>query len=241
MNMNSADHLSFDAIIFDLFGTLVNSFSARLHDAALCQMATALRVPYAGFMRGWIETTWPMRVLGTLASVEDNVLYVCRELGVDADGRQVAAATEIMLEFTRAGLVPRQGACEVLTALSAAGYKIGLISDCAPAVPRIWMETPFATLIDAAVFSCDVHLQKPDPRIYQLTCARLGVQAQRCLYAGDGSSHELSGAKAMGMTAVLVSGANNDYYDTHRPDVEGWDGLEIASLTELLALVRLGQ
>jgi putative hydrolase of the HAD superfamily len=237
--MTSADHRRYDAVIFDLFGTLVDTFSAREHDIALCRMASVLQVPRAEFMIDWNDTTWPLQVQGTLTSVEDNAVYICRALGVEATDDQVTAATEIMLEFTWASLAPRQGATEVLAALRAAGHKIGLISDCAPAVPRLWPETRLAPLIDAPVFSCDVHLQKPDPRIYQLACERLGVSAQRCLYAGDGSSQELSGARGVGMEAVLVRGASDDCYDSHRPDVEGWAGLEIAALTELSALAAL--
>ncbi len=235
--MNSAARMPYDAVIFDLFGTLVDTFSVRPHDAALERMAAVLRVPRADFMQWWIEATWPMRVLGTLAGVEDNITYICRGLGAEAGDEQVALATEIMLDFTRAGLVPRHGACDVLATLRAAGYKIGLISDCAPAVPRLWSQTPFAPLVDAPIFSCAVHLQKPDPRIYALVCEQLGVQAARCLYVGDGSSQELSGAQGVGMRAVLIRGAGDDRYDTQRPDVENWQGPEIASLPELLTLI----
>jgi putative hydrolase of the HAD superfamily len=236
----NGDHMTYDAVIFDLFGTLVDTFSLRLHEDAMSRMATALGAPRADFALWWTETTWPLRVLGTLERVEDNVAYICRGLGVGVNHERIAAATEIMLDFTRAGLDPRSDACEVLTTLRAEGYKIGLISDCSPAVPRLWAWTSFASLVDAPIFSCAAHLQKPDPRIYHLACERLEVRAARCLYVGDGSSDELSGARKVGMRAVLIRGAYDDSYDARRPEVEGWQGPEIATLSQLLPLIGIG-
>jgi putative hydrolase of the HAD superfamily len=36
---------------------------------------------------------------------------------------------------------------------------------------------------------------KPDPRIFQLACKRLGLQPEDCLYVGDGGSNEFTAAK----------------------------------------------
>jgi tRNA(adenine34) deaminase len=83
-----------DAFIFDLFGTLVNTFSLRLHEDAMSRMAAAPGVPRADFAFWWTDTTWPPRVLGTLERVEDNVAYICRGLGVDADDEWIATAPE---------------------------------------------------------------------------------------------------------------------------------------------------
>jgi len=55
------------------------------------------------------------------------------------------------------------------------------------------------------VFSCEVGLAKPDPAIYHLAAARLGVEPAECLFVGDGGSDELSGAGAAAMTPVLLT------------------------------------
>ena len=68
----------------------------------------------------------------------------------------------------------------------------------------MWDSTALAPLFDVAVLSFDVGMAKPDPRIYELATERLGVAANDCLYVGDGSDGELSGAAQAGMTAVLM-------------------------------------
>ena len=86
----------------------------------------------------------------------------------------------------------------------------------------MWDSTALAPLFDVAVLSFDVGMAKPDPRIYELATERLGVAANDCLYVGDGSDGELSGAAQAGMTAVLMR-APDDQADGNR---EGWEGRE---------------
>ncbi len=81
--------------------------------------------------------------------------------------------------------------------------------------------------------------QKPDRRIYYGGCERLRVHGGALLGVGDGSSDELSGARKVGMQAVLIRGGYDDSYDAHRPDVDGWQGPEIATLTQLLPLIGI--
>ena len=137
-------------------------------------------------------------------------------------------------EYSRLALIPRPGTIDALKRLRELGKKIGLISDCGGDIPVLWPETPFAELIDEAVLSCTVGLRKPDPRIYELACDRLGVSPDRCLYVGDGGSNELTGADAAGMHAVLIRASYDDEADERR---EAWAGLRISSLSEVLAII----
>ena len=97
----------------------------------------------------------------------------------------------------------------------------------------MWDSTPLAPLFDVAVLSFDVGMVKPDPRIYELATERLGVGANDCLYVGDGSDGELSGAAQAGMTAVLIR-APDDQADSNR---EGWKGTRISSIPSVLDLI----
>ena len=54
------------------------------------------------------------------------------------------------------------------------------------------------------VFSCTVGIRKPDPRLYRIAITKLRVEADRCLYVGDGGHDELGGAARAGMTAILL-------------------------------------
>ena len=134
-------------------------------------------------------------------------------------------------------LVPRHDTLETLQELRSAGYKIGLISDCTAEVPLLWPETPFVQLIDVPIFSCAVHLKKPDPRIYLLACERLEVVPQRCLFVGDGGSRELNGATAVGMDAIMIRMEHEDTYDVHRLEADVWEGSSVITLKNILPFV----
>ena len=136
-------------------------------------------------------------------------------------------------------MTPQPGAIETLSCLRQDGYKTGLISDCTHEIPVVWPETPFAPLIDAAIFSCLVGFRKPDPRIYQLAARQLDVQPEQCLYVGDGGSQELSGALKIGMHPVLIR-PDADSSEPHLINREGWDGPVVSSLRDVLTLAGEG-
>ena len=73
-----------------------------------------------------------------------------------------------------------------------------MISVCTEDVPQVWDETPLGGEFDATVFSCDVGVSKPDPRIYEIACERLEVEPAECLFVGDGANDELPGAERVG-------------------------------------------
>ncbi len=226
------------ALIFDLFGTLVDNFSFQRHELALTEMAALLDASRDDFALWYGERTGWGRITGEFASVEANIEYVCAQLGINPDPARVFAAARVTLDFTRELLIPRDGAVEMLTEAKAMGYKLGLITDCSPAVPLLWSGTPFAPLIDAPIFSCEVRLRKPAPRIYEIASERLGIGPECCVYVGDGSSDELRGASEAGMRAVLFACDYADTYDAHRPGLAEWRGHAVSRFENLLALVR---
>jgi putative hydrolase of the HAD superfamily len=54
------------------------------------------------------------------------------------------------------------------------------------------------------VSSAEVGLHKPDPRIFELACARLGVAPSEAAHVGDHHYADLLGARAIGMNAILI-------------------------------------
>ena len=82
-----------------------------------------------------------------------------------------------------------------------------------------------------AVF--DARLAKPDPRIYEMAIEGLGIAAEHCLYVGDGTSGELSGASKAGMTAVLMRAP----YDRADGARESWQGFRISDIRDVLDLL----
>jgi len=65
------------------------------------------------------------------------------------------------------------------------GYLLGVLTDCTAEVPELWPSLPYAALVDAVTFSCDVGHRKPHPVGYCDIVRKLGVGAENCLYVGD--------------------------------------------------------
>lgn len=229
--------MRYKAIIFDLFGTLVDNFSLREHESVLQTMASIVGAPSDSFVRLWLGT-FNERATGVLPSPETNIEYICRKLGIPTENTRIQKAGKIRVDFTVRSMVPRAGAIELLSRLKTSGYKTGLISDCSAELPAIWANTPLAPLMDVVVFSCLAGLKKPDPRIYRRATEQLSVEPQTCLYVGDGSSGELTGAAQVGMHPVLLNLPENNP-DAHQIDKEDWNGPAISSLSEVLMLVGL--
>jgi putative hydrolase of the HAD superfamily len=60
----------------------------------------------------------------------------------------------------------------------------------------------FENLVEDLVYSHEVGMSKPDPRIYELACARLGVAPAETIFVDD-LERNVAGARKAGMHAVL--------------------------------------
>jgi putative hydrolase of the HAD superfamily len=228
--------MEYKAVIFDLFGTLVDDFAASVGQT-YTELAEALGVPCEQFMQPWRQTT-KMRSDGTFQTVEAGIEHVCGIMGVRAGVEQMTKAVEIRLQQARRALEPRADAVATLARLKDAGCKIGLLSNCSVEIPIVWPQTVFAKLFDTATFSCRARLMKPDPRIYHLACERLGVMPERCLYIADGENYELAAAAKVGMRAVLIRTSTQETRSELRREAGEWQGDTINSLAEVLQLLR---
>jgi putative hydrolase of the HAD superfamily len=225
----------FHAVIFDLFGTLVDDFVSsvgQMHS----ELAAALAVPYEEFMQLWRQTS-EMRTLGVFQTVEASVEYVCSAMGVRPSAGQMKRAVEIRLRHTRRALEPRPDAVQTLARLKDPGYRIGLLSNCSIEIPILWPETAFAGLIESPVFSSRERLKKPDPRIYRLACRRLGVEPEDCIYIADGENHELKAAAEVGIHPVLIRTSSRENRGELLREAREWQETAIDSLSGALKLL----
>ena len=92
---------------------------------------------------------------------------------------------------------------EILHTLKRAGYRIGLITNCAYDEIAAWDSSEPG--LDVPIFSCVEGLIKPDSEIYELACDRLGVDVSAAVFVGDGGSDELRGADAAGLKAIWAT------------------------------------
>lgn len=231
--------MRYDAVIFDLFGTLVDNLPPLAFKQLLTQIADVLQVPAPEFIQLWNGVLQSRRMRGEFTTVQEAFSDACACLGVVPAESQLEEATCMRLDYSRRSLVPRVDTVETLSCLKEAGYARALISDCSMEVPQLWGTSALAPLIDVPIFSCVVKLKKPDPHIYALALERLKISPERCLYVGDGASRELTGAVAVGMQAVLICAPHekDKGHDEHQQEVDGWQGPRIENIKEVLFLV----
>ena len=227
----------YKAVVFDLWGTLVDELTypeanRLVYQKKTDETADSLGMDRDGFARARAATLAD-RTVGAFPSTEAVMSHICRELGAEPGEDRIRAVAEMRCEYVREALSPRPGTVETLSTLRDSGYRVGLISNCGEEVSRLWRSTPFAPLVDTAVLSFDAGIAKPDPRIYELATRGLGVAAEHCLYVGDGSGGELSGASKAGMTAVLIRAP----YDRADGAREGWEGETISDIRDVLRLL----
>jgi putative hydrolase of the HAD superfamily len=124
-----------------------------------------------------------------------------------------------------------------LKTLKGRGFRIGLISNCDGTLPVVWPAMALAALIDVPIFSCMEGLKKPDTAIYQAAITRLGVRPDACIFIGDGSNDELTGAQAAGMAAVQLLVANEDPEVARWLRRQQWDSTVVTSPEDVVRLV----
>jgi putative hydrolase of the HAD superfamily len=217
----------FDAVVFDLWGTLI-PFPPEYYRYLAGELAEALGLAVDDFAPAW-AATFTARACG--ARTEEALARACLAVGHSPSLEQINAASDRRLASFRAILRPRADAAAVVTELRRSGLKIGLLSDCGCEVVELWPQFALAPLIDVAVFSFQEGMTKPAAPLYRKVLMRLGVDAAGALYVGD-RADELEGAAAVGLTAVLL--------DAGEREEQQWQGSRLHSLTELLALLDSG-
>jgi len=128
---------------------------------------------------------------------------ICEALDVRIDEAALTQALEIRLALYRRWFHPRPGAVETLRTCCERGYRTALISMCAPDAPAMWRASDLSPFVDVEVFSSEVGLRKPDPKIYELACRELGVPPERTAFLDDIGGN-LKPARALGMATIKV-------------------------------------
>jgi putative hydrolase of the HAD superfamily len=226
--------MAFQAVIFDLFGTLIDE---RAEEYAVMMHTMALLLGVTGdALYAASAADAGKRDLGAYRSVAHQFNVLCLKLGVSPAPDHVAAAIEEYTQMQMRRLVPRDGVLDTLAAIGERGLKRGLISNASQVIVDLWSETAFPPYFEDVILSSRVKVTKPDPAIYLLACNQLGVSPADCLDVGDGGSSELTGAAHVGMTPLLIVPSHDD------PTALGakrqaWDGQRITSIAEVLGLL----
>jgi putative hydrolase of the HAD superfamily len=225
-----------DAVLLDLFGTLIPTGSqvARIHN--LAAMARELGVDPESFAGRWLST-FDERARGVFGSLEETIERFARELGGTPNQGAVDRAAALRTGFARSLFDTGRSSLPALDALTSTGLRLAVVSDTSDDTVRVWPETAFAARFEAAVFSCVEGFRKPDPRMFRAALERLHVAPAACVFVGDGGSNELSGAEAVGVSAYqyCFPGEGDAAF---RVDADpNWAGARLTDLGDLLRLV----
>ncbi len=108
-------------------------------------------------------------------------------------------------------------------------FKLGLLSNGNTYPERYGLEACFAFVI----FAQDVKVEKPDPKIFEITAQQAGCEFAQMLHVGDSLENDVAGAKDVGATAGWLN------RDGIMNDTEIQPDYEIASLTEIPTILGL--
>lgn len=110
---------------------------------------------------------------------------------------------------------------------------LGLVTNCSTETVAVWNASLLSAIFACPTFSCQVGVEKPDPRIYLHASAALNIAPEDCLFVADGSNDELAGARALGMAPVLVRCADDDGSFPGRLHPDDWHGRFITDLAQV--------
>jgi epoxide hydrolase-like predicted phosphatase len=179
------------AVVFDIGGVL--EITPDL--GVMRQWEARLGLP-AGSMEARMRDAWAGGNIGAIT--EEEVHQAARErLGLDE--RQLAAfIADLWREYLG---TPNTELIEYARQLRPR-YRTGIVSNSfVGAREREQAAYGFEDLVDEIVYSHEAGMSKPDPRIYALACARLGVSAQETVFLDDVEAC-VAGARDVGMHAI---------------------------------------
>lgn len=128
---------------------------------------------------------------------------LARRLGIDDEAESLAR--RVYDEFGSAGRWrPYDDVIPALTRLKDRDQLIGIISNWDVRLTSLLRDLGIAEMVDTIVSSAEVGLHKPDPRIFELACQRVGVLPAEAVHVGDHHYADIVGASAVGMTPVLI-------------------------------------
>lgn len=121
---------------------------------------------------------------------------------------------------------------ETLETLHTRGYSLGVISDWGISLGPILRQLQLTRYFDCVLISAATRHAKPSPTLYDLALQRANAIPDYTIHIGDSYINDVLGARAVGITPVLLDRA-------HRVTEQTLDCLLVHSLTELLDILEV--
>lgn len=118
-------------------------------------------------------------------------------------------------------LMPEAFAIPWVKGLKERGYRVLYLSNYSRPIMEMGLDClAFLPLVDGGVFSCDVHLTKPDPEIYKTLKKNYDLDFATCIFLDD-TVKNLEAANAQGLRTIHVQN-----HDQAEADLEALLALE---------------
>jgi HAD superfamily hydrolase (TIGR01509 family) len=229
--------VSVDAVIFDWGGTLTPWHTLDLAEewrvyARVVAPDDVDNVAAALISAG--DEVWAAARVQQQSATLDDLLAAA---GVPHDG----AAIQALRDFWEPHTYTDPDVPELLRQLRRRDIRVGVLSNTI--WPREWHEDVFVRdqvldLLDGAVYTSEIAHTKPHPEAFRSAMAAVGVtDPERCVFVGDRPYDDISGARAMGMRAVLIPHSEIPVSQQVPVDVE--PDAVIDRLVDLLAHIDL--
>ena len=217
------------AILFDLFHTLVTVGSS-----GGVSTSEILGVSRDEWNKQLMEKT-PERLTGKMKDPMEILRKMARAINplITEETIERALLNRIK-KFAEALLYVPEETIYTLKKLRSAGKKIGLVSNAEVSEIEEWEKSPLAPLFDTSVFSCYAGVIKPEKEIYELCMRDLKAAPDECVFAGDGGSQELEGAKRLGITTVIITGFIKDMRKEKLDERKQYADYVIENIRELI-------
>jgi HAD superfamily hydrolase (TIGR01549 family) len=193
------------AVLFDAGNTLLFLDHARMAAA----VGAALGVPLTGSgLAAGSRAAARIMEQGRHSDRERTTAYLealFLQAGIPADRLDEVRACLARLHGERhlwSGIA--DDAHDALTRLRDAGLRLGVVSNSDGRVEEALEAAGLRGYFDVVVDSTVAGVEKPDPAIFRLALAALGVPSGSALYVGDLYEVDVVGARAAGIEAVLL-------------------------------------
>jgi HAD superfamily hydrolase (TIGR01509 family) len=159
-----------------------------------------------------------------------------RSLGLDVEETLLAELTPLLFGTEVDRLVVHEGTLEALDALHQSGLLLGCVTNTlagADTIHTMLRNHGILGLMRSVVVSSEEGYRKPHPSLFEKALDGLSVGPEEAVFVGDSPYHDVAGAKALGMRAVLT----RQY--VARPPVQGAPEPDatIAHLRELADII----
>jgi 2-haloacid dehalogenase len=197
--------MSFQAIIFDAYGTLFDVYSI----SALAERLYPGKGPLLSEL--WRDKQIEYTRLRTLSNIykpfwevtQDALVFSCRKLGLELS---LDAQTQLMAQYAKLQAFPENQS--VLQALKADGLKLAILSNGNPdMLDSVVRAAGMANLFTQVMSVDSVKKFKTSPDAYQLGPDMLGVAAKDTLFVSS-NAWDICGAAWFGYRTFWVNRAN---------------------------------